>query len=291
MKTEKMNLIEENGANFFRNNRYCKYCGTKIKPNLNFCKNCGRSTVDEQVTRCVKCGFVLTESTKYCPKCGEKIKYILPNNKKIANKKKKVISLSIIIILILGIIGGCSYFVLPEVLASPYKIMEDGDYEKAYNKANYKEKKDVLYENLVAVCCERLIELCKYPNSFELQDVWLDEKNDKIVLQIGVTNEYSDNIELYCLFEYNKSNYRYDYYNSISVGDFNKEEYETYDNSSELADKLINNFTRTKVKCIVQNDSLKVTNGMPERINKLNQQSLLENIKLLSQVNLLYPDN
>ena len=285
--TSNQNLKIENKEELFHNNQFCKYCGTKIKSNLNYCKNCGRSIVDEQIIHCVKCGFLLPANTEYCPKCGKKNK----NSKKISNKRKKVVSLSVIIILILAVLGCASYVVLPEILASPYKIMEDGDYEKAYNKANYNEKKDVLYENLVAVCCEKLIEILKYPSLFELQNVWLDKRNDKIVLQIGTTNEYSEFSEYYCLFEYDKNDYKYKYYNSLSVGDFDKEEFENYDNSSEIADKLINNYTREKVKPIIENNSLKITNGMSERINKLNQENLLENIKLLSQVELLYPDD
>ena len=70
-----------------------------------------------------------------------------------------------------------------------------------------------------------------------------------------------------------------------------KEEYKSYDDSDDLVEKLLDNVTKSEIKEIVQNDSLKITNGVSERINKLNQENLLDKVQLLNQVKLLYPEN
>lgn len=286
-----MSLYEKSNSasNKTEVNQFCKYCGTKIKSDFDYCKNCGRSVIDEQEIHCVKCGCVLPENIKYCPKCGKKVKHMLENGQttKIASKKKKIILLVIAIILTLGIVTSVSCIVIPEILTTPYDIMENGDYEKAYNKANYDEKKEVLYENLVAVCCEKSIETLKYPDYLDLKNIWIDEDNNKIVLQIDVKNNNNNLENDYCLFEYNRDSNSYRYYNSIS--DFDKEKADYYDNSDALAGKLMDNYTKSEVMKIIQNNSLKVTNGMDERINILNQKDKLKNVELLDQVDRLYP--
>ena len=65
----------------------------------------------------------------------------------------------------------------------------------------------------------------------------------------------------------------------------------SYDDSDDLVEKLLDNVTKSEIKEIVQNDSLKITNGVSERINKLNQENLLDKVQLLNQVKLLYPEN
>lgn len=274
-----------------QDNQFCKYCGTKIKSNFDYCTNCGRSTKDENITYCVKCGLILSGDTTFCPRCGKKTKSKsnCDSTRKIVNKKKRIIIVSIIVVLIVGIVGSVCFTVIPEILTTPYQIMEEGNYEKAYEKANNDEKEEVLCENLVAVCSETVKDNLKNPSSFNLQNVWFDKDEGKLVLKIGGTNSFGGMISNYSFFKYDKSSNSYEYYSSVDSLD--KEEYKSYDDSDDLVEKLLDNVTKSEIKEIVQNDSLKITNGVSERINKLNQENLLDKVQLLNQVKLLYPEN
>lgn len=122
-----------------------------------------------------------------------------------------------------------------------------------------------------------------------MQNVWFDKDEGKLVLKIGGTNSFGGMISNYSFFKYDKSSNSYEYYSSVDSLD--KEEYKSYDDSDDLVEKLLDNVTKSEIKEIVQNDSLKITNGVSERINKLNQENLLDKVQLLNQVKLLYPEN
>ena len=280
-------LNEQN--NVLQNNLFCKYCGGSINANGNYCMTCGRSSVDENIRHCPNCGLIITADTTFCTRCGNKITH----NKSAAkfkhtfNKKKKTIVTLIVSLLILAIVSGAGIFVVPKIFASPYTIMEDADYEKAYKKANKNTKEDVLYENLIAVCCNEIKSNLKNPNSFELQYIWIDKKSSRIVFQIGATNSYGGMVNSYYLYEYDDDDSCYEYYNNIS--DFKEETFYSWEDYEDKAEKIIDNFTKTIVKSIISNDSYKITNGIVERINNLNQNDKLGTIKLLDEVKEIYP--
>ena len=51
----------------------CKYCGSEIAENINFCPKCGKQNVDRKVENptCPKCHNRYLEGTIYCPEDGE----------------------------------------------------------------------------------------------------------------------------------------------------------------------------------------------------------------------------
>ena len=61
-------------------NRYCKYCGSEIPQNVEFCGRCGRATAGNytpikryrKLTTCKSCGALVAKSAKSCPNCGAK---------------------------------------------------------------------------------------------------------------------------------------------------------------------------------------------------------------------------
>ena len=281
-------LNEQN--NTLQNNLFCKYCGGSINANGNYCMTCGRSSVDENIRHCHNCGLTITADTTFCTRCGNKITH----NKNAAkfkqtfNKKKKTIVTLIISVLILAIVAGVGIVVVPKVFASPYTIMAEADYERAYKRANKNIKEDVLYENIVAVCCNEIKSGLKNPSSFELQNVWVDKDNSRIVLLIGGTNSYGGMVKSYYLYEFDEDDNCYEYYNSIS--DFEEKEYNRWDDYEDEIEKLIDNLTIGMVKPIVNNDSYKLTNGIVERINNLNKNNKLGNVKLLDEVKEIYPN-
>lgn len=270
---------------------FCKICGGEISSQGNYCTTCGRSTTDSNIMHCVNCGAVLEAKQKFCNKCGTKVKTNVTTAKisKSVKGKKNIIIAIIAAILAVAIIAGIGKAVLPKVFASPYTIMETGDYEKAYKKANSDEKKDVLYENLIAYCCAEIKDNLKNSNSFELNNVWIDEKNNDIVMEVGGTNSYGGMVTSYYLYEYDEDDNEYQYYNSVS--DFDEEEYSYYDDDDERLEKLFDNLTKTKVKRIIKDKSLKYDNGIIDRINALSKDNLLKNVELMVQVTDIYPDN
>lgn len=276
--------------NTLQNNLFCKYCGGSINANGNYCMTCGKSSVDENIRHCPNCGLIITADTTFCTRCGNKITHnkSAAKLKQTFNKKKKTIVTLIISVLILAIVAGVGIVVVPKVFASPYTIMAEADYERAYKRANKNTKEDVLYENIVAVCYNEIKSGLKNPSSFELQNVWVDKNNSRIVFLIGGTNSYGGMVKNYYLYEFDEDDNCYEYYNSIS--DFEEKEYNSWDDYEDEIEKLIDNLTIGMVKPIVNNDSYKLTNGIVERINNLNKNNKLGNVKLLDEVKEIYPN-
>lgn len=268
---------------------FCKYCGAEILFGYTYCSSCGRSTVDENVVHCHKCGTVLGDKQEFCSKCGTKIthsKKINRVNQKINKNKKSIKSVSIIF-LILVLVLTVGIITLPKIFASPYTLMEQGNYEKAYNHANYKEKISVLYENVIAKNCEEIKSNLKNTESFRLENVWIKESTNSFVLQISGTNSYGATVKSYCYCTFNKVDNEYSLL--ITVSDFEKEKVYSFDDAGKRLDKSLNNFYKPIIKGIVCDDSLKVTNGITDRINSLNREGLLKNIELIDQVSEIYP--
>lgn len=46
----------------------CKYCGTEVPNDAQFCPNCGKDL--SKLRRCVKCGEIIDNDATFCPHCG-----------------------------------------------------------------------------------------------------------------------------------------------------------------------------------------------------------------------------
>lgn len=268
---------------------FCKYCGDEILFGNTYCSSCGGSTIDENVVHCHKCGTVLDDKQEFCSKCGTKIthsKKINKVNKKINKNKKSIKSVSIIF-LVLVLVVTVGIITLPKIFASPYALMEQGKYEKAYNHANYKEKTSVLFENVIAKNCEEIKSNLKNTESFRLENVWIEESTNSFVLQISGTNSYGGTVKDYYYYTFDNDDNEYSLW--ITVRDFEKEKVYSFDDADERLEKSLKNVYKPIIKEIVCDDSLKVTNGITDRINSLNREGLLKNIELIDQVSEIYP--
>lgn len=46
----------------------CKYCGTELPKETNFCPNCGKDL--SKLRKCFKCGEIIDDDATFCPHCG-----------------------------------------------------------------------------------------------------------------------------------------------------------------------------------------------------------------------------
>lgn len=273
-----------------RNDLFCKYCGGTINQTDNYCLTCGRSSVNENIRHCPKCGFVIPLDTAFCQHCGNKITY----NKNAAklkssiDKRKKTIIAVIVAVLTVALVIGTGVGVMPKVFASPYKIMEEADYERAYKHANKSERNAVLFENIIAVCCSDIKTRLKDPNSFLLRKVFIEDDKSSIVLYVGAKNGFGGMANSYYLYTNSSDSDSYDYYNNVS--DFDKESYSYYDDYSERTKKIIDNYSKSLVYSIITDDSTEITNGIVDRINNLNQNGKLDDVKLIDEAKKVRPN-
>lgn len=272
-----------------KDREFCKYCGNEIISGNTYCSLCGRSTIDEKIMHCPKCGLVLDDKQKFCSKCGAKInhnKNIAKANQKISNNKKSIKKISIIVLILILVVAVGS-IALPRIFASPYTLMEQGDYEKAYKHANDEEKSLVLYENIIAKNCAEVKNNLKNPESFKLENVWIEESTNSFVLQISGTNSYGGRVTSYYYYTFDDDDNEYELWTNVS--DFDEEEIYSFDDADEKLQKLFDNIWKPIIKEIVRDDSLKISNGITDRINLLNETGLLKDIELINQVIEIYP--
>ena len=276
---------------------FCKYCGKEILQGNMYCSSCGRSTIEENKKHCPKCGLVLEGKQKFCIGCGAKIQHnnivlmaeqsvekvgqIFQGNKNII---KKVI---FALIAVVALVSVCTV-IIPKLFVSPFTIMEEADYEKAYKKANKEEKEFVLYENVIAKNCIEIKDHLKNPESFKLNEVWIDKENHRFVLKVSGTNSYGGTVSSYHYYTFDKDDFEYSLW--LSVNDFEEEKVYSFDDAEEKIEKTLKNIYKPIIKGIVQDDSLRVDNGIEERINTLKENGLLNSVVLIDEVYKIYPD-
>lgn len=276
---------------------FCKYCGKEILQGNMYCSSCGRSTIEENKKHCPKCGLVLEDKQKFCIGCGAKIQHnnivlmaeqsvekvgqIFQGNKNII---KKVI---FALIAVVALVSVCTV-IIPKLFVSPFTIMEEADYEKAYKKANKEEKEFVLYENVIAKNCIEIKDHLKNPESFKLNEVWIDKENHRFVLKVSGTNSYGGTVSSYHYYTFDKDDFEYSLW--LSVNDFEEEKVYSFDDAEEKIEKTLKNIYKPIIKGIVQDDSLRVDNGIEERINTLKENGLLNSVVLIDEVYKIYPD-
>lgn len=306
---ENKNLIDNENTEIQEtvNKKFCVYCGTAIEGELNYCKNCGRSTEDANLRHCVNCGEIINKNQKFCPKCGNNVKNAVLNNKlkglgskaseannkikELGSKakgisKKKLISAVVgIVLLIACVIVGIIN--VPKLFISTEDYLSQGNYQKAYEKASDEEKESVLVENLIAKISKDTKEDLKNPNSFELSGVWYDKENNRIILDVNATNSYGGVIGNYWYYYFKKSDSKYALWDTIA--DFDEETTYSWDDSNEKLEKILENAAKRIVKKVISDDDLKLDDEITERINKLNKEGKLKEVKLLDEVKTIYP--
>lgn len=304
---ENKNLIDNENQQEEKSVKFCVYCGTKIEENHNYCKNCGRSAVDENIRHCINCGEKVNENQKFCPNCGNKVKNVVLNNKikdlsskatDVNNKikefgskasglsKKKLISIIVSIVLlvacvVVGIIN------VPKLFISTEDYLSQGEYQKAYEKAGDDEKESVLVENLIAKISKDTKDGLKNPDSFKLSGVWYDKENNRIVLDVNATNSYGGVVGNYWYYYFKTSDSKYALWDTVA--DFDEETTYSWDDSDEKLEKLLGNVSKRIVKKVISDSDLKLDESVVERINNLNKEGKLKDVKLLDEVKTIYP--
>lgn len=266
----------------------CLNCGSPLEEGQEFCAKCGMKRGVKKKILCANCGAELTTNQKFCPICGAKSN-ISANDKldEIKNKYRKCIrkinwktiikiAIAILIIIALFFVGKA---VFPKIFVSTEDLISQGNYEEAYKKAKNDQKEKIYRENIIAVLANEVIDGYKDPSSFDLRDAWFNEDEKFIVIKAGGKNSYGGIVFSYDYFTYSEKNKKYEFYCSISS--LEKEEYRSYDNSSERLEKALKNIARIKISSVIYNDKYKIEKESINNINQLFKQGLLSNVKLL----------
>ncbi len=262
------------------NVKYCRHCGNAILEGYGYCSACGVSVDNENIRYCTKCGTVLELNQKFCTGCGATTELSKFNTRKKKNGKIAIIITSAI--LAIALLIGVGSIVFPKIFVSTETLMSQGEYEKAFERANKDKKQGVLWENAVAVTCADFKTRLKNPDSFELREIWIDEENNRIFLHYNATNGYGGSIPGYTYYYWSEDNKEYTFFDAVQ--DFDQEEYSRYDDFADKLEKNISNSAKKTIREAVTDDSLKIDKSMVQRINTLNEQGILESVTLLEQV-------
>lgn len=160
-----------------------------------------------------------------------------------------------------------------------------GNYEKAYEKADASEKPEIRAENAAAVQSAFSADNLKDPNSFVLRDAYYNEgTNDdgettkQLVLYISGANSYGASVSSYWLYTWDAEEDEWSYF--CSVSDLSEEEYNYYDDEDEKLEKLVNNIGRTFIKNTM-NDGIELSKDAVKRINAMFEADTLDEVELL----------
>lgn len=273
---------------------FCIYCGGEIASGLTYCSKCGKSSVEEGKKHCVQCGTVLVENQKFCGTCGQKVSsIIIPREmdsavktvKKINPKKMIVIVIAIVISIALILVGKT---VIPKIFVSADEYLAQGNYEKAYDKAKKDQKEDVLIENLIATICAEAKTSLKNEDSFKLRQAWYDKNEDRIVLRIQGKNSFGGDVTNYWYYTFDDEEQEYQLWTTVS--DFEEEETYSWDDTSEILEKILTNAAKEIIQEIIEKKENELDSKMIDRINELNSQKLLDDVELLEETKTLYPE-
>lgn len=274
----------------------CRNCGVEISDDSKKCVHCGAQVV--LTVRCKECKKEYDNTTNICPFCGKKNSNNIKNSiisvkskvkEKFVSNKKKVIVVSIVLVIVL-VLGFVGFKMIPKLFISSTEYLENGDYQNAYKKAkNDSEKEAVLFENLLATISYEVADGLKDPSSFNLSHVYYDKGKDEIVLEVVAKNSYGGNVTNYYDYEYDDDDNKYSLYCYLSS--LEEESYKSYDTSSEKIEKAFKNIVRGRVSSMMKSKDKKVDDKMVDRINKLFKEKKLRDIELMNEVVILYPDS
>lgn len=263
---------------------FCKHCGNEIVNNDDYCNRCGRNIYDESKRHCTNCGKVLETKQTFCDKCGQKVSSIVVPKavSDVKNKfsKKRIITAAIaLVVLVSMVIAGVK--LIPKLFVTYDAYMAEGDYKKAYDKAGEDEKELVIKENIAVIISALTKESLKDSDSFVLREVYVEEDMKNIVLKEQGNNSYGGAVSGYVWYQWDDEDAEFKSWGSCS--DFDKEEFDSWDDTDDKIEKIANNFVKEHVKNVISEKKLKMDSAVVDRINGLNKNGKLGDIKLLDE--------
>lgn len=180
---------------------------------------------------CGHCGKSISDKSKFCSFCGTLVTTLQSTKKEKQSKKKHRVGLAVVALL--GIIAGVIVLVLMDISSSPEKMLIDsclalyeGDFEEAWNGANF----DKLYE---------VLDEAGYLND----DYYI---GDELQLNLGTNHyEYDDVYDYYYDLYYETYDYSYNRAQNKADNYFGNDweyEYEVT-STDEMSDKDLDRWT------------------------------------------------
>ena len=240
----------------------------------------------KQIITCPECHKVTHISSKECPYCGypfrqNRLKRIFNGAKAYIKRNSKLTKIFLGILACFLIFCGICINILPSV----DKYLEKGEYNKAYEIASNKKKKDeVKIENIAAVECAYIFDGLKGDYSFDLKNAFykeemVDEKiNAYLVLESKTKQEKSGKIKnMYMLFSWNEKNEEWEYFYGIT--DFKKLDIDNVEDLEQKTKNLLYNVTINTIK-EVKKEGVSLGKKAIKRINKMAKNDSLNEIEL-----------
>ena len=276
----------------------CKKCGAPLGDGQDFCPKCGTPKNEPKKNVCANCGAELAEGQDFCPKCGHKVGLAVDSNvdsaieefnAKIEQKNKRskksplkfiIISVAALALIVTGIIF------IPKTFVSVDDLCEQGNYLKAYEKADDSEKIKIKAESIAAERSAFIIDNLKNPSSFKLNSVHYMEYNDndgnktaRIVLYISFANGFGTDASEYWLYSWNNKKQKWQHDASVS----NLEEETIYDSdiTERMVDKIFRNMDRDDIKETIEK-GIKLDESAIERINNMYEKETLDEVEPIS---------
>lgn len=171
-----------------------------------------------------------------------------------------------------------------EKLVNVYIIT--GQFELAYTNAK-DNKKDILFQNLIAYLCKEATDMLKDPDSFGIRELWFVEEDKHIVMEIEGTNSYGGVVSSYWLYTFDEDEKMYEFFENVEL-DLEKEEYSYYDDYEEEIEKLYYNIAIDYVDDIVFEDKYHMSDNIVEVMNLIKENDALDSIELLDETKFEY---
>ena len=161
------------------------------------------------------------------------------------------------------------------------KYLEEANYTEAYEIAEtVVEKTEIMHENIAAYECAKAADALKDPSSFVLRSIYFDSSNKKLVMEISGKNGFGGTATSY--WYYTRDSVSSDFELYVTVSDLDEDKIYSWDDTYDAMEKLLKNSAREDIRRILRenNDMGKET---IERINKLFENGILDDVKLVSE--------
>lgn len=194
-------------------------------------------------------------------------------------KKKSKLWLILLIIGLSVAIIVSGIIVVPKLLITPEKLMAEGDYIAAYEKADEEQKDDIIKANAVAFCSALCKDSLKDSESFNLREAWYREDTYSVILTVAANNSYGNTVINYWYYYWSESELEYRLMSNLTS--LEDEEVNSWDDSDERLEKSIDNMSRSTIRLTMGMKNAEVSKEDIKVINNLSQQDILDTVELI----------